>query len=77
MPRCSPINCSNSEEDETAWRGGKFYVARMYPAPLRAEERRTTDVDFAEDGVRLQIRTPGDLETMEFTTFTRTAPGPG
>ena len=68
---------SNSEEDETAWRGGEFYVARMYPAPLRAEERRTTGVDFANDGVRLQIRTPGDLQTLEFTTFTRTAPGPG
>ncbi len=68
---------SGSEEDETAWRDGAFYVARMYPAPLRAEDRRNTNVDYANDGVRLQIRTPGDLETLEFTTFKRPAPGPG
>jgi polyketide synthase 5 len=68
---------SGSEEDETAWRAGEFYVARMSPAPLRAEDRRNAEVDFAQDGVRLQIRTPGDLATLEFTTFDRTAPGPG
>ncbi len=66
-----------TDEDETAWRDGEWYVARMCPAPLRAEDRRTTDVEFARDGVRLQVRTPGDLETMEFTTFERVAPGAG
>ena len=25
-----------SDEDETAWRDGEWYVARMCPAPLRA-----------------------------------------
>lgn len=68
---------SGSGEDETAWRAGDFYVARMSPAPLLADDRRHSVVDFAKDGVRLQIRTPGDLETMEFTTFARTAPDPG
>lgn len=68
---------SGSEEDETAWRGGEFHVARMYPAPLQAEDRRNADVDYATDGVRLQIRTPGDLESIEFARFERVAPGPG
>ncbi len=27
--------------------------------------------------MRLQIRTPGDLETLEFAAFDRVAPGPG
>ena len=27
--------------------------------------------------MRLQIRTPGDLETMELTAFDRVPPGPG
>ncbi len=39
-----------SEEDETAWRNGQWYTARLSPAPLRPEERRTTVVDHARDG---------------------------
>ena len=34
-------------------------------------------VDHEHDGVRLRIRTPGDLQTMEFVAFARVAPGPG
>ncbi len=30
---------SESEEDETAWRNGQWYTARLYPTPLRPEER--------------------------------------
>ena len=30
---------SGSEEDETAWRDGEWYTARLFPSPLRAEER--------------------------------------
>ena len=41
-----------SEEDETAWRNGEWYTARLCPAPLRPEERRTTVVDHAHDGMR-------------------------
>ncbi|OBH61378.1 polyketide synthase [Mycobacterium mantenii] len=68
---------SGSEEDETAWRGGQWYTARLQPGPLRPSERRTTVVDYGRDGMRLQIRTPGDLESLEFTAFDRPPPGPG
>ena len=68
---------SGSEEDETAWRDGQWYVARMTPAPLDFADWRTTSADWAEDGIRLQIRTPGDLETLGLVAFDRVAPGPG
>ena len=66
-----------SDEDETAWRNGAWYAARLSPAPLRPEERQTTVVDHERDGMRLQIRTPGDLETLELVACDRVAPGPG
>ena len=66
-----------SEEDETAWRNGHWHTARLSPAPLRPEERRNAVVDHPHDGMRLQIRTPGDLETMELAAFDRVPPGPG
>jgi acyl transferase domain-containing protein/acyl carrier protein len=66
-----------SEEDETAWRSGQWHTARLSPAPLRPEERRTAVVEHADQGMRLHIRTPGDLETMELAAFDRVAPGPG
>jgi polyketide synthase 5 len=68
---------SGSEEDETAWRNDEWYVARLCPGPFRPEERRFTIVDNDRDGVRLQIRTPGDLESMELVAFDRVPPGPG
>lgn len=66
-----------SDEDETAWRNGHWHTARLNPSPLRPGERRTTDVDHAHDGMRLQIRTAGDLDTMELAAFERIPPGPG
>ena len=66
-----------SEEDETAWRNGAWYAARLVPSPLRPEERKTAVVDQERDGLRLQIRTPGDLESMEFVACERVPPGPG
>ncbi|KUH80912.1 MULTISPECIES: type I polyketide synthase [unclassified Mycobacterium] len=66
-----------SNEDETAWRGGQWYTARLYPTPLRPEERKTTVTDHSCDGMRLQIRTPGDLESMELVACDRVPPGPG
>jgi polyketide synthase 5 len=66
-----------SEEDETAWRNGQWYTARLCPAPLRPEERRTTIVNHERDGMRLQVRTPGDLESMELVACDRVPPGPG
>ncbi len=68
---------SGSEEDETAWRDGEWFTARLFPSPLRAEERLTASVDPRHGGMRLQIRTPGDLQTIELTAFDRTPPGPG
>jgi polyketide synthase 5 len=66
-----------SEEDETAWRSGAWFTARLCPAPLLPDERRTTMVDPQRDGMRLQIRTPGDLESMELVACDRVPPGPG
>jgi polyketide synthase 5 len=66
-----------SEEDETAWRNGQWHTARLSPAPLGTEERRTAVADHPHDGMRMQIRTPGDPETMELTGFDRIGPGPG
>ena len=68
---------SGSEEDETAWRDGEWYTARLFPSPLRAEERLTASVDPEHGGMRLQIRTPGDLQTIELTACDRVPPGPG
>ncbi|MEE2854727.1 MAG: sulfolipid-1 biosynthesis phthioceranic/hydroxyphthioceranic acid synthase [Actinomycetota bacterium] len=68
---------SGSEEDETAWRNGDWYTARLSPSPLLPEERRTTVADHERDGVRLQIRTPGALESMELVACERVTPRPG
>ena len=68
---------SGSDEDETAWRDGEWFTARLFPSPLRAEERFTALADPQRDGMRLQIRTPGDLQTIEPTAFDRVPPGPG
>jgi polyketide synthase 5 len=65
------------DEDETAWRNDEWYTARLCPAPLRPEERQTTIAVHEHDGVRMQIRMPGDLQTMEFAAFDRVPPGPG
>ena len=66
-----------SEEDETAWRNGAWYTARLSLTPLRPEERQTTISNHERDGMRLQIRTPGDLESMELVACERVPPGPG
>ncbi|OBH85009.1 polyketide synthase [Mycobacterium scrofulaceum] len=66
-----------SEEDETAWRQDTWYAARLSASPLGPEERRTTILDPGRDGIRLQIRTPGDLSSMEFVCHERRSPGPG
>jgi polyketide synthase 5 len=68
---------AGSPEDETAWRDGQWYVARLCPAPLRAAERRTALAHNDSDGMRLVVRTPGDLESLELVAFDRVPPGPG
>lgn len=64
-------------EDETAWRRDAWYTARLCPAPLRHDERQATISRYDRDGMRMQIRTPGDLQTMELAAFERSPPGPG
>ncbi|MFN6549332.1 sulfolipid-1 biosynthesis phthioceranic/hydroxyphthioceranic acid synthase [Mycolicibacterium septicum] len=68
---------SGSDEDETAWRNGRWYTARLCLAPLRPEERQTTVAHLERDRMRLQIRTPGDLESMELVSCEHVPPGPG
>ncbi|MCI4674265.1 sulfolipid-1 biosynthesis phthioceranic/hydroxyphthioceranic acid synthase [Candidatus Mycolicibacterium alkanivorans] len=68
---------SGSDEDSTAWRQGSWYTARLRQSPLRPDERRTTTVDPERDGMRLVIRTPGDLDTLEFVTADREPPQAG
>lgn len=68
---------SGSDEDETAWRTGDWYTARLRSGPLQPGERRTRVVDHEHDGMRLEIRTPGDVESVERVAYQRPAPGPG
>ena len=68
---------AGTDEDETAWRNDEWYTARLCPSPLRPEERQTTVAVHESDGMRMQIRMPGDLQTMEFAAFDRVPPGPG
>ena len=68
---------TGSEEDETAWRGGQWYTARLRCTPLGAHERRTATVNHESDGMCVQVRNPGDLETLEFVAVDRRPPGPG
>ena len=49
-------------------------VPRPRCAPRSGEPPSSTT---QHDGMRLQIRTPGDLQTMEFAAFDRVPPGPG
>lgn len=66
-----------SDEDMTAWRNGHWYTARLRRAPLRLNERQTKAVHRERDGLRLHLRTPGDLGSGELVVCSRSAPGPG
>jgi len=68
---------SGSEEDETAWRAGTWFTARLLPSPFTPDDRRSTVVDAASGGMRLEIRNPGDMESLEFTAFDRVPPEAG
>jgi polyketide synthase 3/4 len=68
---------TGSDEDETAWRNGDWYTARLLRGPLRPGDRRTTQADAASDRIRLEVRMPGDVESLEFVRVERVQPGPG
>lgn len=68
---------SGSEEDETAWRDDHWYRARLNQRPLGPDDWRSTVATPDNEGVRFEVRTPGDLQSLGFVAFDRVAPGPG
>ncbi|MBB5160262.1 polyketide synthase 5 [Mycobacterium sp. AZCC_0083] len=68
---------AGSDEDETAWRDGEWYTARLNLSPLQPDERRSVVVEPEHDGMRLRIRQPGDLQSVELSAYDRVPPGPG
>lgn len=68
---------SGTDEDETAWRAGQWYTARLRSAPLTPDERRTAVVEHAGDGMRLDIRSPGNPNSVELVACQRVRPGKG
>ncbi|BBZ25169.1 sulfolipid-1 biosynthesis phthioceranic/hydroxyphthioceranic acid synthase [Mycolicibacter hiberniae] len=68
---------SGSEEDETAWRDGDWYTARLRPGPLGPADRRTTVVEHGHDCLRLQRSDSTEPETWEPVAHPRIAPGSG
>lgn len=68
---------ADSSEDETAWRTDQWWVARLRPVPLRPEERLRTVIDHHREGMRLRLRVPGDLQTLERVRAERVRPGAG
>jgi acyl transferase domain-containing protein/NADPH:quinone reductase-like Zn-dependent oxidoreductase/NAD(P)-dependent dehydrogenase (short-subunit alcohol dehydrogenase family)/acyl carrier protein len=68
---------ADSAEDEVAWRGGTRYAARLRPAPLGPDERRTTQARCGQDGYAPAVRTRGHLDSIELVTARRRPPGPG
>jgi acyl transferase domain-containing protein/acyl carrier protein len=68
---------TGSPEDETAWRGGERYAARLRCTPLGADDRRITTVKHESGRIRMAVRNPGDLQTLEFVALERDTPGPG
>jgi polyketide synthase 5 len=68
---------AGSDEDETAWRKGQWYTARLNPASLGPEDRRTMIANPEHDAMRVQVRRPGDLGSLELVACERISPGPG
>ncbi|MFO1541037.1 MAG: sulfolipid-1 biosynthesis phthioceranic/hydroxyphthioceranic acid synthase [Chloroflexota bacterium] len=66
-----------TREDEIAVRGGSAWIARLERAPLGPADRRVGTRVPAELGVRIVVRTPGDLASLEAVAARRRAPGPG
>ncbi|PRC42729.1 polyketide synthase, partial [Mycobacterium sp. ITM-2017-0098] len=68
---------TGSDEDETAWRSGAWFVARLNPSPMRPEDRHTKTVKHDCDGMRIRIRKPGDLQSLELVAADRRPPAQG
>ena len=65
------------DEDEIAWRDGKWWCARLRPAPLTAADRRHTLADNASEGWRMRVSNAGDPDTVEVVASPRQTPKPG
>ncbi|WP_078970068.1 type I polyketide synthase [Streptomyces natalensis] len=63
-------------DDEVAWRQGQRYRARLSRAPMRDTDRRTGTGRFGQDGIALDLRCPGDLDSFELVPRPRRHPGP-
>jgi len=68
---------SNSDEDETAQRGAQAFIARLRRSSLGHADRRTVNRDAAYEGIRLEIRTPGELQSLELIALDRPPPDAG
>ena len=68
---------SGSKEDETALRGTTAYVARLRRSPLGPADRLRLECNAAQDGMRLEIRNPGDLQSLEMVATPRRPPAAG
>ena len=49
----------------------------VWPGSAAPRGTQTTVTDHENDGMRLQIRAPGDLQTLELAACDRVPPGPG
>jgi acyl transferase domain-containing protein/NADPH:quinone reductase-like Zn-dependent oxidoreductase len=65
-------------EDQIAFRGGKWYSARLAQG-TGAEAAESTQQwrTAAEQPFRVEVATPGILDSLELRAMTRTQPGPG
>ena len=68
---------SGSKEDETALRGTNAYVARLRRLPMGPAERLMRECNSSEDGMRIEIRNPSDLQSLEMVASARRAPSVG
>jgi len=68
---------SGSEEDETAWRDGAWYTARLRPGPLGPADRRTATVEYGQDCLRLQRSDSTEAQSWEPVAYPRIEPGSG
>ncbi|OBK81861.1 polyketide synthase [Mycolicibacter heraklionensis] len=66
-----------SDEDETAWRDGDWYTARLRPGPLGPADRRTVVVEHGQGCLRLQRNDPTEPESWEAVAHPRIVPGSG
>lgn len=67
---------SGSEEDETAWRGDQWHVARLRSTPLTGGDRHSTHADHDQHRVVAHVRDPGNIDTLELVTAPRLNVGP-